>query len=599
MTSQRKPILRCRVRTALAALALCAGPVHAALFTVGPDDDGACTHHVIQSAVSAAAQSPGADIVQVVQGSWSAQRIEVLDSDSLHLEGGYQSCSQLLRVGVSLLSNQGAVPAGPVVSHYGAGALTLRNLTLSNGNAVLGGGIYSEGPATLTLSNVLLAGNVAQLGGGLAVIGPATRKAVDLFGVGFNSNTASQSGGGLFVRNANVNIGGSTPNYFLGNIAQGSAAGQGGGGIHAADSLVLIDSLPLPGSTFMEGNFAQGDGGAILLYASEPSGAALYASNQLGAQPLAFNGNAAQGRGGAVFMHAKSAGQTTSALVVLYNAILRDNDATRAGAAWVEAEGGAQAAVARLILRQSFPGHDAAPCAAQMRCNRIERSQTFDGSTLHLQSSGSGSAAGLRVERGYLLDNLSPAGSLIAGSGEIDIDTSVLAGNVTGGTSLIAAAGRPYHIANSTIADNVIDTGKVVLSVAAAPSASSLRNSIVFQPSNQTVSAVLTPATTVRNLLVGNTAGLPDLAANNIQYSADPLFADPGQRDYSLQPASQAIDRWQVDLEDAPTSDIRGAPRPFTTTPGAQTPYDFGAYEAGSVYLPVFRDGFEPPQPQN
>ena len=95
-----------------------------------------------------------------------------------------------------------------------------------------------------------------------------------------------------------------------------------------------------------------------------------------------------------------------------------------------------------------------------------------------------------------------------------------------------------------------------------------------------------------RNLLVGNGHGLSDMAARNIQQTADPLFAAPAQGDFRLQAGSQARNRWSPgNGVDVPDIDLAGATRPAPVD--GPTPYDFGAFEYGALVDMIIYDGFE------
>lgn len=98
-----------------------------------------------------------------------------------------------------------------------------------NSASTLGGGIYCDGNATVFHDSGDISLNTAQQGGGAYLQSTCVYDGVlatDAF-TGFNQNTASQSGGGLYSR-GNVELTGSnsTPFWFLGN-----RAGVDGGGL--------------------------------------------------------------------------------------------------------------------------------------------------------------------------------------------------------------------------------------------------------------------------------------------------------------------------------------------------------------------------------
>jgi hypothetical protein len=68
---------------------------------------------------------------------------------------------------------------------------------------------------------------------------------------------------------------------------------------------------------------------------------------------------------------------------------------------------------------------------------------------------------------------------------------------------------------------------------------------------------------------------------------------NPGQTNFQLQPGSQARNRWAPGGGvNVPTVDVTGGGRP-ADPPGTPTPYDFGAYEYGSIVDAMFVGTFE------
>jgi hypothetical protein len=139
----------------------------ASAITVGPDSDPNCQFHDVTSAVIAADQSPGLDLVQISAGTYTrVSTMTVTSSDDLIVEGGYADCSAGVSSGNSTLDASNAVIHGSLFTHTGAGKLTLRHLVLENGDAAAGGGIYSDGSGALVLADVMLYSNYADYGGG-------------------------------------------------------------------------------------------------------------------------------------------------------------------------------------------------------------------------------------------------------------------------------------------------------------------------------------------------------------------------------------------------------------------------------------------------
>ncbi len=122
-----------------------------------------------------------------------------------------------------------------------AATLVLQDLTVTQGNANVGGGLLisnEAGSAAATFSNVNFSGNTASdLGGGLANVGTAT-----LTNVTFSGNTASE-GGGL----ANITTATLTNVTFSGNTAINR-----GGGLDNAGRVTLTN-VTFSGNTASDG----------------------------------------------------------------------------------------------------------------------------------------------------------------------------------------------------------------------------------------------------------------------------------------------------------------------------------------------------------
>lgn len=573
------------------ALLVAAGSLQAAIIRVGQPGEPGCDHPSLQAAINAAAAAPGLDIIRVSVGTYAGVLLQVNESGPLAIEGGYLSCSTpVANAGTTILSAQGT-PGGSVISHGGSGALTLTDLSITAGNASAGGGVSSNGAAPLTMTRVHLYGNRANAGGGLAVIGAAgPPKQVDLLGVGFTSNIADSIGGGIYAIRAHVRITGDSPNVFAGNWAQGSGTTQGGGAIYANNSTVFVHSLPPATGAFMDGNLAtQGSGGAIAFIGSAPGFYSLVLMNRDGNRPLTIANNAAN-RGGAISLQTWNVAGTVNANASLYNAIVENNQASD-GIVHIDAYNTSAASTGSLVMLPSTVGMVAPRCPASLRCNRLQGNQSTN-SVVTVNSGGGFGNASFLVNRGHLVGNFSTSGSLLFGTGYIGVDNSVLANNVFPASNLIGAVGSEVSVQNSTVAGNSIGP-QHVFAVILPGGRLTVHNSIVYQP-GKLFHQVGTPViVNLRNLLVNPEHGIASIAGLNIQTNLQPGFVNAGQNDFSLTPGSQARNRWAPGGGVlVPAVDLPGGTRP-ADPPGTPTPYDFGAYEYGSVVDALFYGSFD------
>jgi len=133
-------------------------------------------------------------------------------------------------------------------------SLTLNNLTIANGSAVTGGGIYNYG--SLTVTNSTFSGNSAEEDGG-GILNNNINASLTMLTITnstFSGNSAGEEGGGgISNNNGTVTITNST---FSGNSADNGEGGGNGGGIANADTVTVVNS------TF-SGNSAGGLGGGI------------------------------------------------------------------------------------------------------------------------------------------------------------------------------------------------------------------------------------------------------------------------------------------------------------------------------------------------
>ena len=595
--STRISFLRHAGRLALLLPAIAWSGVAQALIMVGPDADDACQFHDVQSAVYHAAQTPGPDVVAITSGTWTAQRIDVVDSDYQQIEGGFADCSAGISTGRTVLSGEGASPAGPVIRHAGSGALVLRHLELSHGDARgdIGGGVSSATSGALTLSDVIVRDNQADLGGGLFIGGGGLEKEVQLIGVAVVDNVATGSGGGLYVMQASVSIGGSPrADYFIGNQALGQLPDSGDGGAIFASNARVIARTHSPGdSGFIQANFAQRGGGGIAIDSS--SYTYVYLINDLANAPLRLQYNTAPAGGAA---RVRAVGDGASATLSLRNAIVEYNEATQGGAAFdVSANSSGDPAHAEVNIDDGYAALGWPGCDAPLECGSVSHNTGHGSSDIVSLYAGLGTAhTTFQMRHGTMRGNFSGGALIFGAKADILIDTSVLASNNAANNLIVDLEGA-VDIGNSTIARNTLDDQQYVVFGAVADSIR-LANSIVFEPAHEVLYTMSGVSVDVHDLLTGNLAGLPDPSSHNIQYSADPRFVDANAGNLRLLSDSPAIDRSSLPASgNPPPTDRDGATRPHVLH-SAATPYDFGAYESGAVRDIIFKSGFERELPE-
>jgi predicted outer membrane repeat protein len=108
--------------------------------------------------------------------------------------------------------------AGRIFEVAGTGGLTLKNITVSGGNAVQGGAIFNAG--TLVLENVVLENNSATDGGAIYNTGSLTMR-----GGAIQNNTATNFGGGIYTVGDRLDVEG--VNIRDNDAVEGSGVYQG------------------------------------------------------------------------------------------------------------------------------------------------------------------------------------------------------------------------------------------------------------------------------------------------------------------------------------------------------------------------------------
>ena len=134
------------------------------------------------------------------------------------------------------IRNGSADVGGGIYNHF-SGTLTIQNSTVSGNSATIGGGIYNE-IAKLTIRNSTISGNSATFGGGGIIndIGTLTIQNSTISG-----NSAARFGGGISNSLGALTVQNST--------ISGNSASNFGGGIHNDNGTVLLTRTKVVNNT--------------------------------------------------------------------------------------------------------------------------------------------------------------------------------------------------------------------------------------------------------------------------------------------------------------------------------------------------------------
>ena len=197
--------------------------------------------------------------------------------------------------------------------------VTLTNVTLTNGNATVGGAIYNFG--NLDLVHVNFVNNTAKYGGAImnyayglvlddstftnntAKIGGAIYNSADCFVVGnstFANNTATSNGGVIFNYGIGFVVGNST---FVNNSAADGAGAilNGGRGFVVGNSTFANNTAEDAGAVYNEGDNSVVGNSTFVNNTATSIGGAIINNGKLVVDNSAFEDNAANYYGGAIF----------------------------------------------------------------------------------------------------------------------------------------------------------------------------------------------------------------------------------------------------------------------------------------------------------
>ena len=208
---------------------------------------------------------------------------------------------------------------GRIFEIDGGFAVTLTNVTLTNGNATVGGAIYNFGNLDLVYVNFV--NNTAKYGGAImnyayglvlddstftnntAKIGGAIYNSADCFVVGnstFANNTATSNGGVIFNYGIGFVVGNST---FVNNSAADGAGAimNGGRGFVVGNSTFANNTAEDAGAVYNEGDNSVVGNSTFVNNTATSIGGAIINNGKLVVDNSAFEDNAANYYGGAIF----------------------------------------------------------------------------------------------------------------------------------------------------------------------------------------------------------------------------------------------------------------------------------------------------------
>lgn len=477
------------------ALVLVGEPAHAAIFPVGSGIG--CGYETIQAAVDHAATYPGDnDFIHVSRNRLYNQQTITVGDQTVQIIGGFDTCQDLEPSGTTTISGAGGVPRS-VFRILGNGRVTLRNLTISGGDAgggSEGGGIYYQGNGTLDIANTDIINNLAGYGGGIYARG--TGAAAELL-IGANvtvaNNTARYSGGGVYIDQLEMAMREPNSGIFY-NFARGDDdSGYGGGltiraaqrsayayvgtgGIANAGAIFASEARYGGGVAVVGGDGSTSENAVLQMFTTDP------------AKPAAIRENVASVAGGGVFLAGYfDAFGSVSSKAEFYNARLDDNEAPRGAAAFAE---GLYASVSFNPLGPIPAG--TIPCAPTSLCggiadNRVEdvNGNPVGGAVVELVDASfeanqmNNNFGQTAPRRGGIEIRGNVGGRVLQSSdtSQADIANAIITGNVASG-ELISGDSSRLYLTDVTIADNTIGEPHVIRSGGSVD----IEGSILWQP---------------------------------------------------------------------------------------------------------------------
>jgi len=550
-----------RASAIVLVLTIGCGTAQAAIATVGTG--AGCTHSDLSSAVTAVEAQSGPRTIFIVDETFPSMADTVI-TQSMTIWGGLPTCAGPSPTGPApVLIDADSGYAIRVSPPTGSGRIdvVLRNVELRGVDNQSGGGVDVGGNADVILDRVTIQGASHLTGGGLRVAGGSagiplvTLTGADEMLTTLWENHATTSGGGIACSDGAYVI-------LERALLHDNFSGGDGGGIFLDDCTLEMGEI-----VEIEYNSTAGGGGAIAAVAGSyvwTIGAG-YAFGSV--SPAAHGGflwadasdvrleNVLIGGGSNVidggFVHLSGG----SSLEMVSNT--KDCSPSSAGFCSALVAGSASGRGGALFLEDS---------ELVLRNTDLSRNSAgIDGAAIHMENSVA------RLEGVRVVANRGP--SILSVEGESSTELSLRY------VTLAASENANFPLFIS----NVGGGGPVV----------EVLSSILWEPASPAIFGVLngTAPPDMHCVLASSTVPGDEIMV------ADPLFADPGNRDYRLSVASPAIDF--CDASRAPTEypdfdlETRGTDQPGVDdrVPGAH--YDLGYDEWFGFSQSVFLDGFE------
>lgn len=337
--------------------------------------------------------------------------------------------------------------------------LTIRDLTIANGQGEIGGCLRTRYGTELSLYRVVIENCHARYGGALHIATPS----LVIYDSVIRNNLATRGGGGIAISGPATVI--ATNAAVLNNHANGDGGGLATDGqylieVDAPSALVVWQNVS--GSTDFWDNSADGDGGAIAV--------GLVSKLEMSRSPgttarTSFLRNRAGLTGGAISLESYILTYRFSKLM-LEDALLLDNEAAQGGA--IATSGGQSLIVgAEFQENHALAGAGGAVLfnATDQEHNNEIRQSSFNANSASIRGGAIASVCQpLTVRDSSLWGNVGPSGSAVHAAGQMALTNVTTSGH--GSQALVkgyhtACGDQPFEITNSVIA--VLDRCSAVL----------------------------------------------------------------------------------------------------------------------------------------